>query len=206
MTRFLMMLVAFTVQNVWADMTIQVVDKQNNPVPNAVISVPGLKVNTPADLAIMDQVYGQFSPRVLVVQKGQSVSFPNSDEIRHHVYSFSKPKAFEIKLYKGNATAPLLFDKAGLVVLGCNIHDDMIGYIYVADNHFAVKTDEQGRATLPAKAGDEITIWDENLASTLHAKKTLIAEGEQEQIVVLDLLPSVAINTHDHASGRANTL
>jgi plastocyanin len=202
MKRFLMVVAAFTMPTAWADIQVHIVDKQNNPVPNAVISLPNHASETPADLAIMDQVYGQFSPRVLVIQKGQKVDFPNSDEIRHHVYSFSKPKAFEIKLYKGTSTAPLLFDKPGLVVLGCNIHDDMIGYIYVADNSFAVKTDAEGRATLPAKVGDEITIWEENLASTLHSQKVLMVE-EDQQTIVLDLFPSETVSTHNHTGGFA---
>ncbi|REG86446.1 methylamine utilization protein [Marinomonas pollencensis] len=184
MKRFLITVVALTVPVAWADTAVLVVDKQNNPVANAVISVPNHPQALPKTIALMDQEYGEFTPRVLVIQKGQSVSFPNSDEIRHHVYSFSKPKAFEIKLYKGTATAPLLFDKPGLVVLGCNIHDDMIGYIYVADNHFAVKTDAAGRATLPAEAGDEVTIWSEDLVSITESQKTVLMEGDGRQTIV----------------------
>lgn len=198
MKRFLMAVVALTIQGVWADTVVQVVDKQNNPVTNAIISLPGYSQATPNTVALMDQEYGAFNPRVLVIQKGQSVSFPNSDEIRHHVYSFSKPKSFEIKLYKGTATAPILFDKPGLVVLGCNIHDDMIGYIYVADNHFSVKTDAEGRATLPAKPGDEVTVWDENQVSRVNAQKTLLTGEGNQQTIVLDLYPADTASTESY--------
>jgi plastocyanin len=74
----------------------------------------------------------QFSPMVIAVEQGQSVNFPNSDNIRHHVYSFSKAKRFETKLYANKPEAPVVFNQPGLVVLGCNIHDSMVGYIFVS--------------------------------------------------------------------------
>ena len=96
--------------------------------------------------ATMDQAHNAFVPHMLIVQAGTSVLFPNSDIVSHHVYSFSPTKTFELPLYKGNAHPPLLFEKPGLVVLGCNIHDSMLGYILVVDTpHFAL-TDAQRRA------------------------------------------------------------
>ena len=89
-----------------------------------------------------------FVPHVLIVQAGTSVLFPNNDVVSHHVYSFSDAKAFEFPLYKGNAHPPLLFEKPGLVVLGCNIHDGMLGYVVVVDTPHFAKTDEQGVARI----------------------------------------------------------
>jgi plastocyanin len=94
--------------------------------------------------AIMDQKALRFAPHVLVVQSGTSVTFPNSDDVSHHVYSFSDSKSFELPLYKGDKYPPVVFDQAGIVVLGCNIHDSMLGYIVVVDTpHFGV-TDDNG--------------------------------------------------------------
>jgi hypothetical protein len=98
----------------------------------------------------MDQRDHRFVPHVLVVQTGTSVMFPNSDSVSHHVYSFSATKPFELPLYKGQLYPPVVFDQPGVVVLGCNIHDGMLGYVVVVDTpHFAL-TNEQGVALIDA--------------------------------------------------------
>ena len=107
--------------------------------------------------AIMDQQDLQFVPHVLVVQTGTEVAFPNGDEVSHHVYSFSDTKPFELALYKGDQYPPVLFDRDGIVVLGCNIHDGMLGYIVVVDTPHFAKTDEQGVALIEnVPAGDYV--------------------------------------------------
>ena len=102
-----------------------------------------------------------FIPFVTVVQTGTAVQFPNQDPIRHHVYSFSPAKVFEIKLYAGTPAAPIVFDKPGEVVLGCNIHDHMLAYVYVVDTPYFAKTGKEGRARLESlPAGDyELLMW-----------------------------------------------
>lgn len=87
----------------------------------------------PATVHRMDQVDKQFVPRLLAIRVGDEVSFPNSDNIRHHVYSFSPARPFELPLYRGIPSEPVRFDSAGKVVLGCNIHDRMSAHIYVLD-------------------------------------------------------------------------
>ncbi len=103
---------------------------------------------TDAAYAVMDQRNKQFDPHVLPVRKNTLVKFPNSDNIRHHVYSFSPAKRFELRLYHGTPSQPVLFDVPGEVVLGCNIHDHMLGYIYVVDTPYFAKTDAGGDAVL----------------------------------------------------------
>ncbi len=110
----------------------------------------------------MDQIDKQFLPEVLIVAQGAKVRFPNSDNIRHHVYSFSDAKTFEIKLYSGKSVEPVPFDKPGVVVLGCNIHDQMIGYIYVSDSGGVGKSDEQGQVAVPDNV-TSVTVWHKNL-------------------------------------------
>ena len=111
--------------------------------------------------AAVEQKNKQFAPMVTVVQTNTLVQFPNRDDIRHHVYSFSAPKSFEIKLYAGTTAAPILFDKPGEVVLGCNIHDNMLGYIYVVDTPWFAKTRADGTARIDElPAGDyELQLW-----------------------------------------------
>jgi plastocyanin len=110
--------------------------------------------------AIMDQIDLQFSPHILVVQTNTRVRFPNSDSIKHHVYSFSPAKTFELQLYKGLQANPLLFDKSGIVELGCNVHDWMLGYIHVVDTPYFGKTDAAGQLQLSVPDGEyQITFW-----------------------------------------------
>lgn len=198
MRHFFALVFLFSLPSAWAEMTLTILDQDNLPVSDAVVLVSNNAVSTPTTVAVMDQVDESFVPRVLVVQKGQYVSFPNSDDIRHHVYSFSQPKTFEIKLYKGTEIAPILFDKPGLVVLGCNIHDDMIGYIIVADNAFALKTDKDGKVRIPAKSGDSVSLWSERFIEGVNAVKNIKITSNTEQAVSLELLPP--IDTMDHSS------
>jgi plastocyanin len=129
---------------------VSVVDEQGRPVERvAVYATPVEGAAAPvAATAVMDQQNHRFVPHVLVVQKGTSVSFPNHDDVSHHVYSFSDAKAFELGLYKGQIYPPVVFDTPGIVVLGCNIHDGMLGYIVVVDTPHFAKTDEQGIALI----------------------------------------------------------
>ncbi len=83
---------------------------------------------------VVDQINKQFAPRISVIATGDAISFPNSDDIRHHVYSFSPAKQFELPLYHGVPTEPVNFDQAGVVAMGCNIHDGMSAHVYVADS------------------------------------------------------------------------
>lgn len=131
-------------------------DPGGAPVENAVLVLHGGNPSSaPAadGTGVMDQRDKQFAPPVIAVRSGTAVSFPNSDDIRHHVYSFSAPKPFELRLYEGTPTEPVVFDVPGVVVLGCNIHDWMIGHIYVTDSAWFGVTDAGGRlliADLPA--------------------------------------------------------
>jgi plastocyanin len=103
-----------------------VTDQSGKPVLDAVVTLMPVGGPPPALRpmpAVMDQVNKEFVPAVLPVVVGTPVSFPNRDNIRHHVYSFSPAKKFELPLYMGTPSAPVVFDKPGAVALGCNIHD-----------------------------------------------------------------------------------
>jgi plastocyanin len=149
--------------------TLEVLMQQDDgsPVVDAVVTLQG-PASAPAAVlkADMDQRGQRFAPHVLAVHTGTQVRFPNSDNIRHQVYSFSTAKRFELRLYEGTPADPLLFDKPGVVVLGCNIHDWMLGYIYVTDDpHFAV-SNAQGKVRLEQlPPGDyHATLWHPQLA------------------------------------------
>jgi plastocyanin len=152
-----------------AELIVQVKDR-GKPVADAVvIATPQdpknlLRAKPPADA--VDQVDKQFVPYVKPVFVGSKVRFPNSDNIRHQVYSFSPAKKFELPLYAGSTAPPVVFDKPGVVVLGCNIHDWMVGYIYVSDTPFFAKTEAAGTATLDDLPPGEYTVrvWHPSMA------------------------------------------
>ena len=119
------------------DVTLELRDGAGATLPDAIVAIYARNAATSAALAPaehkMDQVDKQFVPRLLAIHAGDQVVFPNSDNIRHHVYSFSPAHKFELPLYRGIPAAPVRFDAAGKVVLGCNIHDRMSAHIYVLD-------------------------------------------------------------------------
>lgn len=98
--------------------------------------------------AVIDQVNRQFVPFLTVVQTGTAIHFPNHDNIRHQVYSFSPPKTFLLKLYSGTPAQPVIFDKPGAVSLGCYIHDQMLAYVYVVDTPYFAVSGRDGRAVI----------------------------------------------------------
>ena len=146
-----------------ASVTVNAKDPLGNPLQDLVVWAAPREGQAPARArpGMVEQRNKTFIPLVSVVQAGTLVNFPNRDEIRHHVYSFSLAKRFEIKLYAGTPADPILFDKAGEVVLGCNIHDHMIAYIYVVDSPWFAKSDKDGVARIDGlPAGDyDINAW-----------------------------------------------
>jgi plastocyanin len=160
------------------------------PVESAVVTLTPLgraAAPEPVD-AVMDQINSEFAPRVLVVPRGSRVRFPNSDRIRHQVYSFSPAKRFELPLYTGTPPNPVTFDSPGVVTLGCNIHDWMKGYIIVVDTpHFAI-SDAAGRVLLDAPPGDYLlTAWHERLSTTDAAPERRIRIPSAQQTLELPL-------------------
>lgn len=159
---------------------VQILDAQGQPVAGAVLTIAGDAGVAPAAVAVMDQVDKQFSPAVLAVATGTAVSFPNRDDIRHQVYSFSSTKRFELRLYEGTPSAPVTFDQPGLVVLGCNIHDWMLGYVLVTDDPWFAVSDAQGRIQLDVPAGQyPATLWHPALADMQPIEAGVLTMGTE---------------------------
>lgn len=178
------------------DVAFLVVNAKGKPTADVVITAypPGLKADQirfswPQE---MDQHNLQFDPFVLVVPVGANVSFPNRDAVRHHVYSFSPAKPFELKLYGKDETRSVRFDRAGVVALGCNIHDGMVGFIKVVDTPFAAKTDDKGQAQLKGlPAGQiQVRIWHPYLkapGNEIARTVAVSASGAPLQTIQVDL-------------------
>jgi plastocyanin len=145
-----------------ATLTAEFVDAQGKPLTDAVLTLQGPSGKPDAaPKADMDQRDQRFDPHVLAVRTGTQIRFPNSDDIRHQVYSFSPAKRFELRLYGGTPSDPVLFDKPGVVVLGCNIHDWMLGYVYVTDDPWFGVSNDKGTLILEQMpAGHYVaTLW-----------------------------------------------
>ena len=148
-----------------ADMEVAVHDLNNKPLEDAVVYAEPVGAAVPAshDLAHVkiDQVNKEFVPLVTVVRTNTEINFPNSDNFRHSIYSFSQPKIFTTKLYSGKQAPPVLFDKPGVVVLGCNIHDMMAAWVVVVDTPYFTKTGASGTGLLKGlEPGDyRLSVW-----------------------------------------------
>lgn len=142
---------------------IRVLDKNNSPLANAVVSIPNSKAETSAwsTRYSIDQVDRQFKPQIMVVPVNSIIDFPNSDDVRHHVYSFSEAKTFELRLYHADEADPVTFDKTGVVTIGCNIHDSMRAYLLVTDDGIFGQTNGQGIYQLPESQAEinKIHVW-----------------------------------------------
>ncbi len=145
-----------------AGVSVAVRGANGQPIANAVVTIRLVGRPTPpprvaAGYAVRQQNI-QFNPFLLVVPVNADVSFPNFDQVRHQVYSFSPAKRFELKLYAREQNRTVRFDRAGPVSLGCNIHDQMTAFIYVTDSAFTAKTDASGNVSLAGVPEGAITI------------------------------------------------
>jgi plastocyanin len=142
----------------------------------------------------IDQRGTQFVPYVTALHVGTSVLFPNNDNIRHHVYSLSPAKKFELPLYAGVPAEPVTFDREGFVTLGCNIHDSMIAYVAVLATPYFQVTSKEGRASLKDLPPGRyiVEVWQPSLkgAPEKYAQQVdLAANGVKELLFTLDLKP-----------------
>jgi plastocyanin len=184
-------LLAAALPSAAAEISVTVADRDGRGVEGVVVTVAPAGARAlpvpAAKPAVMDQRDRAFVPRVLVVGVGSRVEFPNNDSVSHQVYSFSPAKRFQLALYKGETHPPVTFDQAGLVVLGCNIHDSMVGYIYVTAVPYFGSTDATGTLSLKDLPSDDyqIVVWSPYIAdppASLSRSVHAAAEGAAERI------------------------
>lgn len=202
--RFPLVLAAlvFSIANTLAaELQVLAKDIQGAPIADAVVVAvphhikPGIK---PGNFVI-DQIDKEFLKHILAVPVGATISFPNKDNIRHHVYSFSPAKTFELPLYKGTPSKPETFDKPGTVVLGCNIHDWMLGYVYVVESPFYGQTNTEGRLLLDDLPADDysVRVWHPNMQEkeTATVREVTIANNEHKEMTweLLPIKPEIRI-------------
>jgi plastocyanin len=192
----LLCLVALAAPAMAADLTVDLHLPSGAPVRDAVVTVtpvagavppPASRLGGPFQ---MSQEKIQFHPFVLLVPVGATVAFPNLDKVRHHVYSFSAARSFELKLFGQEDHRTVAFDKPGVVALGCNIHDRMLGYIFVSDTPYAARSDEQGRVQLRNLPEGAVTlkVWHPFLKAVGQTvSRPLNLKADQQQSLILAL-------------------
>lgn len=180
-----------------ATLTVRVVDAAGHPVSDAVVSleVPGEPAPRPrvsGSYSVIQQDT-RFKPFVSVVPVGATVAFPNFDPFRHHVYSFSAAKRFELKLFAKDQTRSVTFDHAGIVAVGCNIHDTMSAYIFVTDTAWATKVSPGGAANFfnAPRSGAMLRVWHPYLRAPGQVQSRRIAGvgADRVETVVVALRP-----------------
>jgi plastocyanin len=173
-------------------------DAAGRPVADAVVyAMPAsgtteVRAARQAEIAQRDR---EFVPGVTVVQTGTTITFPNQDPILHHVYSFSPAKSFEIKLYSGRSPTEVVFDKPGLVTVGCNIHDWMTAYVMVVSTPYFGKSGADGVVRLRdlAAGGYELRAWHPQQRSAVAAQRlSLEGTAPAKAEVAMDLAPKKA--------------
>jgi plastocyanin len=167
-----------------ANLDVEVSDRAGHPFAEIVVTLESLesdaaRVPAPAT-AVVDQIHQQFVPDVIAVRTGTAISFPNSDTVSHQVYSFSPAKHFELGLYRGVPRDPVVFDKPGIVVLGCNIHDNMIGYVYVTDAQYFGTTADSGHwGTTVAPGKYRVHVWSPRFSKQDNDNEREISIGDE---------------------------
>lgn len=172
-----------------ANLEVSVLDEKQQPIEFAVIYINESLKKSNDDSVVIDQVDKEFIPYVTVIQRGSSINFPNNDDIRHQVYSFSKTKQFELPLYSGNPSEPVMFDKNGVVAMACNIHDWMKAYVYVVDTNKFTLSDKLGKGVLLdlVKGKYEVAVWHPKakVSEQLNVQQIELSEKNQQLVFTI---------------------
>ena len=173
-----------------ATLVVSVQTPEGHSLPGAVVTVRPLEGpprHATAVHAVMDQVNRSFAPDLLVIPVGSTVEFPNSDSVSHQIYSFSAPKRFQLPLYRGKPYPPVHFDQPGLVTLGCNIHDAMVGYLLVTDAGWYGRTNNGGTFSADVPRGRyRVALWHPRLRDdeTDLARELTVGESDRAELTL----------------------
>jgi plastocyanin len=186
-----------------APLAVRVVDSSGRPVRDAVVTLypsAGARAPRPGSRYVVAQQNLQFHPFLTIVPVGADVSFPNLDPTKHHVYSFSSAKRFELKLFARDQSRTVRFDKAGVVALGCNIHDQMSAFIVITDSAWTARTNAQGMAAFgdaPNAAG-RMTVWHPWLRAPGGVIEQAIGAGQRSANFSIRLRPPPSMPAMDY--------
>ena len=186
-----------------APVTVRVIDSSGRPVRDAVVTLrpaSGAQRPSPGGNFTVSQEDLEFHPFVLVVPVGASVAFPNKDSTRHHVYSFSPAKKFELKLFAKDQSRRVIFDKSGIVPLGCNIHDAMTAFILVTDSAWSAKTGANGIVQFASAPGSaaRVQVWHPYLRAKANMVAQALPAAQRNMSVSVALRPPPMAMSHGY--------
>jgi plastocyanin len=187
-----------------APLSVRVLDSSGRPVRDAVVTLypSGSAARAPhgGGRFTVAQQNLQFRPFLSIVPVGADVSFPNLDPTKHHVYSFSAAKKFELKLFAKDQSRTVRFDKPGVVALGCNIHDQMSAFIVITDSAWTARTNAQGMVTFAdaPNAPARLTVWHPYLRAPGAQLQQAIAPAQRSASFQLRLRPPPAMPMTDY--------
>jgi hypothetical protein len=121
-----------------------------------------------------------FIPSLLPVRVGTKVEFPNLDDTYHNIFSYSPAKRFDLGRYRPDER-PIptqVFDKPGLVILRCDIHEHMRGLILVLNTPYFVMTDTNGHFRLDGLPAGRYTLKAWIDSRTTQEKSVELKNGE----------------------------
>ena len=187
-----------------APLSVRVTDTAGRPVRDAVVTL--YPEGTAARAArgggrfVVSQKNMQFHPFVSIVPVGSDVSFLNFDPTKHHVYSFSPARRFELKLFARDQSRTVRFDKAGVVALGCNIHDAMTAFIVVTDSKWTARTNPRGVAMFPdaPSAPGRLKVWHPHLRAPAGAIQQRLAANQRNANLSIRVRPSPPMRMSDY--------
>ena len=192
-----------------ANLSITIKSTSGSFVKDAVVTLTSNTKNkiTSNQTYIIDQINKTYIPHVKIIPVGSKISFPNKDDIHHHVYSFSDTHKFELPLYEGTPTNPITFNKEGVVVLGCNIHDWMRGYIFVSDTPYYGLSNTSGEISITdiPKGKYTLNIWHPRIKSKNKVKPIKVNLTNKSNIELeetITLKPSFKIRRAPKAKRR----
>lgn len=151
----------------------------------------GGRIPRPVGHYVVSQQNLQFHPYLTIVPVGAEVAFPNFDNTKHQVYSFSRAKVFELKLFAKDQSRSVHFDKPGVIALGCNIHDQMSAFIIVTDSAWTERTNAQGMVAFkdaPEVSG-RITVWQPYLRAPGGMVEQQMSQGQRNATFIVRLRP-----------------
>ena len=186
-----------------APLTVRVVDASGKPVRDAVVSLypsSGARAPRAGGRYVVSQQNLQFHPFLSIVPVGADVAFPNLDNTKHHVYSFSPAKRFELKLFAKDQSRSVHLDKPGVVALGCNIHDQMSAFIFVADSAWTARTNGQGMVSFSdaPNAPGRLSVWHPYLRAKANVVEQQLAASQRKANFTVALRPAPMAMSHGY--------
>ncbi len=169
------------------------------PVDNMQAKAAGLQVQ---------QVDRRFSPDLVVIPVGTTVSFPNMDPIFHNIFSLSKTKAFDLGSYDKGESRIVAFPKPGIVDVYCHLHPNMAATIVVTPNRWYARSDREGQYQIPDVPPGTYMVVAWHKSAGFFRKSIVVRAGQDataDFFIPIDVDGSIASPSKDSTDSAAGS-